>query len=166
MPDSRSVRIGGVTKPELLHQLANAGVQLNEMGQALFADARFTTSTVSCVIETVQVSVAWLGFPSGATFDEIVRAAASHGLSMCPLELAPHLRLQFTDQEEGAEGRAPSQHRAPPGSVTVASVPISDDDEIPKGFYLRRIDGVLWLRGYRSWAGHVWSPEDLLLFQR
>ena len=42
---------------------------------------------------------------------------------------------------------------------------LSDDDEVPKGFYLRRIEGVLWLRGYRAGAEHVWSPDDRLLFR-
>ena len=44
--------------------------------------------------------------------------------------------------------------------------PLDDTDETPKGFYLRRIDGVPWLRGYWSWPGHLWSPEDRRLFAR
>jgi len=163
-PVRRSVRIGGVSKPELLNRLSIAGVQLNEAAHALFADDRFTASADSAIVDAVEVSVAWLGFPSGATFAEVVAAAASHGLALCELELAAHLRLQFTDQPEGAAGQPPSRNRAPPGALTVASVPISEDDEVPKGFYLRRIDGVLWLRGYRSWADHQWSADDVFVF--
>jgi hypothetical protein len=48
----------------------------------------------------------------------------------------------------------------------VASRPLDESEETPKGFYLRRNDGVLWLRGYWSHAGHLWSPEDLLVFSR
>jgi hypothetical protein len=44
------------------------------------------------------------------------------------------------------------------------SAALVEDDEFPKGFYLRRIDGVLWLRGYRSGPAHVWSPDDRLVF--
>ena len=95
---------------------------------------------------------------------DICAAARQHGLAVCPLELGPHLRLALLDQEEGALGRAQTEHRAPPGSLTVVSHPLSDDDETPKGFYLRRIEGELWLRGYRSWAGHIWQPEDVLVF--
>ena len=83
---------------------------------------------------------------------------------LCPLELGPHLRLQFTDQPEGSLGQPVSQNCAPPGSLTVASAPLAQDDETPKGFYLRRIEGVLWLRGYRSWPGHIWSPQDMFVF--
>jgi hypothetical protein len=48
----------------------------------------------------------------------------------------------------------------------VASSPLDDADETPRGFYLRRVEGVPWLRGYRSGPGHVWSPEDLFVFAR
>jgi hypothetical protein len=44
------------------------------------------------------------------------------------------------------------------------SAPLAADDDIPKGFCLRRIDGVLWLRGYRSGPEHIWSPDDRLIF--
>ncbi|WP_280151617.1 hypothetical protein [Piscinibacter sp. XHJ-5] len=161
---SRVIRVGGMAKAELLEKLRDAGVQLNEAARTLFADERFTTSEVSALIETVELSVADLGCGSGATLPQIIERAAGAGLSLCPLELAPHLRLQFMDQPEGFLGHPPSQNRAPPGAITVASEPVAQDDETPKGFYLRRIEGVLWLRGYRSWPGHVWSPEDRFVF--
>ena len=162
----RLIRIGGTNKPELLSQLQLAGVRLNEAAQALFADDRFTTSAVSSLIEIAELSVASLSFHNGATIAQIVEQAAAIGLSLCPLELGPHFRLQYTDQPEGFLGQPPSQHRAPPGSVTVASAPLGEDEDTPKGFYLRTIEGTLWLRGYRSWAGHVWSPEDIFVFSR
>jgi len=160
----RLIRIGGASKPELLSQLEQAGVRLNEAAQELFADDRFTTSAVASLIEIAELSVAGLGFSSGASSAQIVERAGAMGLSLCPLELGPHFRLQYTDQPEGFLGKPPSEHRAPPGSVTVATAPLGEDDDTPKGFYLRRIEGALWLRGYRSWAGHVWSPEDVFAF--
>ena len=163
---TRVVRIGGVSKETLLSRLQAARVQLNEAAQALFADSRFTTQSVSSLVQVVEVTPNALGFPDGATYQEIVERAATRGLLSCPLELAPHLRLQFPDQPEGFIGQPASQHRAPPGSITVASAPIGDAEETPKGFYLRRIEGALWLRGYRSWPGHNWSPQDVLVFSR
>jgi hypothetical protein len=160
------VRIGGASKSELLSKLEEAHVCLNPLAQDLFADARFTTAAVTSVVEVVEVSVGGLGLCGGATFVQIVEQAASTGLSLCPLELGPYLRLQLTDQPEGYLGQPTSQNRAPAGSITVASAPLSEDDQTPKGFYLRRIEGVLWLRAYRSWQGHVWSPEDIFVFAR
>ena len=163
---SRRVLIGGVPKEALLSRLQRAGILLNDAARALFADTRFTTSSTSSLVEAVEVSVGTLGLPDGATYATVVERAATHGLLLCPLELGPHLRLQFTDQPEGFLGQPVTQHCAPPGSVTLASAPLTEDDETPKGFYLRRIDGDLWLRGYRSWPGHHWSPQDVFVFVR
>lgn len=163
---TRSIRIGGVDRSALLAQLVSGGIALNDAARALFTDPRFTTAPAATRIELVELSVGELGLPDGGTFDRIVEQAARSGLSLCPLEVGPHLRLQFADQPEGAAGRAESKGRAPPGSITVASAPLDVDDDTPKGFYLRRIDGVLWLRGYRSWPGHVWSAADVIVFAR
>jgi hypothetical protein len=160
----RHVRIGGATKAELLSDLHAAQVHLNDSALALFENELFTTTSTASIVETVELSAASLGLPSGGTFAQVLDHAARRGLSTCPLELGPHLRLQFVDQPEGFLGHPLSQDRAPPGSVTIASLPPSEDDQVPKGFYLRRIAGVLWLRGYRSWPGHVWSPEDAFVF--
>jgi hypothetical protein len=46
----------------------------------------------------------------------------------------------------------------------VISTELTEDHDVPKGFYLRRIEGALWLRGYRSGPEHVWSPEDRIVF--
>jgi len=162
---ARRICVGGVKKPDLLSQLGSAGVRLNEAAQALFADDRFTTAPVRSFVEIVELPISSLGFHSGTTFAQILERAVACGLALCPLELGPHFRLQYTDQPEGCLGQPPSQHRAPPGSITVTSAPLADDDT-PKGFYLRRIEGVLWLRGYRSRPGHLWDPGDVLAFAR
>jgi len=163
-PAAGTVRIGGMSRGELLEALLERGVRLNDSGRALFADDRFTTSAASLVLRTCQATPASLGFAQGATFADIEARAAGLGLSLCPLELGPHLRLQLLDQPEGSLGHPPSRHRALPGSITVASRPLAQDDATPKGFYLRRIDGVPWLRGYRAGPAHVWSPDDVLVF--
>ena len=163
---ARAVRVGGVSKRELLAQFQRCGIELNEAGQTLFAHDEFRTSETSSVFATVEISVSSLGYAQGATIVQLYARSAERGLSLCPLELAAHLRLQYLDQPEGYSGHPPSHHRAPPGSITVASAQLSEDDDLPKGFYLRRIEGVLWLRGYRSGAEHIWSPEDHFVFCR
>ena len=163
---ARTIRVGGMTKHDLLAQLQDAKIQLNESARVLFTHDKFTTSPAVSHIETVELSVADLGYPEGASIGKIHDRAAECGLSLCPLELAPHLRLQYIDQEEGCIGHPPSKHRAPPGSLTVASRVLTSDDATPKGFYLRRIEGVLWLRGYRSGPNHVWSAADRFVFGR
>ena len=163
-PPSHLVRIGGTSKPELLRQLGEAGVQLNAHALTLFADTRFTPAAAGSTVEIIQVSVASLGFAEGATYSALVERARLAGWFEGPLELGPHLRLALLDQPEGAIGRSAEQGRAPPGAITIASPSLDEEDEFPKGFYLRRIEGTLWLRGYRSWSGHIWGPDDSFAF--
>lgn len=160
------VLVGGMDRSELRKALRLRHVQLNRAAEALLEDRRFTPLGQSQVIEIAHLSVSELGFTKGATYAELTARALESGFAECPLEVGPHLRLQFLDQPEGAAGTQTTHGRAPPGSITIASNPLDDRDETPKGFYLRRIDGELWLRGYWSWPGHVWSPHDVLVFSR
>ena len=159
------VAVGGMTKDDLLAELQRHGVQMNEAGQQLFASDLFQPSAVRRVTGTVEISVRDLGFADGATMPQLHAAAPSRGLTLPPVELGPYLRLHYLDQPEGFEGRHGCFHRAPPGSITIAAPhPAEDDESFPKGFYLRRIEGVLWLRGYWSGLDHVYGPEDRLVF--
>ena len=162
----RTVSVGGVSKLELLDALQRHAIEMNESAERLFASELFTTSETQYVVTTVELSVHNLGFPQGATTAELHAKAQALGLQLCPLELGPHLRLQYLDQPEGYWGMPERQHQAPSGSITVASASLSDDGGFPKGFYLRRIKGVLWLRGYRAGDDHVWEHDDRLLFCR
>jgi hypothetical protein len=160
------VGIGGLSRSGLLAALRARDVHLNRAAETLFADPRFTTLDARRDVEIAALSVAELGFGDGATYAQLVARALDAGLVECPLELGPHLRLQFPDQADGASASPPTRGRAPPGSITVASSPLDDSDETAKGFYLRRADGVSWLRGYWSWPGHVWDPDAVLVFAR
>jgi hypothetical protein len=161
---ARTIQIGGETKTELLARLARNGVELNEAARILFASDKFITSDVRTHLRTVELQVRNLNFPQGATISDVYATAMRLGLRLCPVELGPHLRLQFLDQPEGFLGQPVRQHCAPPGSIAIASEILSDDDEFPKGFYLRRIKGTLWLRGYWSGLEHICDPEDHFVF--
>jgi hypothetical protein len=162
----RTVPVGGLAKSELLQALQRNAILMNESAEQLFASDHFTTAATRYVITTVELTVRDLGFGRGSTIAEIYARAGVLGLGLCPLELGPHLRLQYLDQPEGYWGQPVRQHRAPAGSITIASEPLTEDDDLPKGFYLRRIKGVLWLRGYRSGPGHVWDADDRFIFQQ
>lgn len=160
----RTVEVGGSTKSQLLRKLREQSIHMNRSALRLFRDDRFTTSTARHVLDTVELTVRALGFVRGATASQMFAKARRLGLELCPLELGPHLRLAYRDQPEGSFGAPLRQHKAPVGSLTIASEPLDENLSTPKGFYLRRIDGVLWLRGYTADAAHVWSPEDHLVF--
>lgn len=147
---ARALEIGGLDKAELLSSLHAHGIQFNRYASLLFDDPAFTTSESSRWVQVREVTVAELGLP-GATSAEIFARAKSAGLELCPLELAPRLRLQLLDQAEGPY-------------LTVASRKTRDDETYPNGFYLRRFDGELWLRGYQATSDYIWEPASVFAF--
>lgn len=160
----RNIEIGGYTKSQLIQKLQQHSILMNEYAKRLFADDKFTTSDLAYRLKTIELTVHDLGFPEGATIAQIFKRANEVGLGLCPLELGPHLRLQYLDQPEGYLEKPAFQHQAPYGSITIASEILSEDEDFPKGLYLRRIDGVLWLRGYVSGYEHVWKSDDHFIF--
>lgn len=160
----RTVEIGGLSKSQLIQKLKQHFIQINDYGERLLTDYRFTTSGAKYSLQTVQLTVSGLGFRNGATLLHIFKRANELGLELCPLELGPHLRMQYLDQPEVYLGDSLQLHQAPSGSITIASEILSEDDDFPKGFYLRRINDVLWLRGYRADHLHVWNPYDHFVF--
>lgn len=162
--NGRPVEVGGLTKSQLVRRLRELSIRLNRSAVKLFGDDRFITSDTKYALETVELTVGALGYAQGATSDDIFRRARQLGLELCPLELGPYLRMAYLDQPEGSFGTPPRRHQAPAGSVTIASEPLDEDRDTPKGFYLRRIDGILWLRGYVADATHIWNPGDHLVF--
>lgn len=161
---TRTVEVGGFTKSQLIQKLQEYSIMLNEYGERLLADDKFTTTDTKYSLITIELSVGDLGLFDGATTDQIFKRAGEFGLELCPLELGPYLRLAYLDQPEGYSGNPIKRHQAPSGSITIASEVLTEDDDFPKGFYLRRINDVLWLRGYRADHLHVWNPDDHFIF--
>lgn len=161
---TRTVEVGGHTKPELIQRMQQHSIFMNELAERLFADDNFTTSANPHTLKSVGLTVQGLGLPDGANNPQIFKRANHLGLELCPLELGPHLRLAYLDQPEGYLGKPSRQNQAPYGSITIASEPLTEDDSFPKGFYLRRIKGELWLRGYVADGQHVWAPDDHFIF--
>ena len=109
----RLVAIGGLTKGELLDRLRANSIALNRSAEMIFECDAFVTAQTEYCVSTVELQVQALGFPQGATLADILAKAATIGLSNCPLELGPHLRLQYVNQPEGSIGQAARPHQAP-----------------------------------------------------
>lgn len=139
-------------------------MQLNENARTLLEHPCFARRGVETV-EVLQRTPAQLGLPGGGTLPEILAAARAEGASPCPPDAGPYLRLVLTDQEQAPDSVL-SAGRAPAGALHVLSEPLSEDHEYPKGFYLRVVDGVQWLRGYRCDDEYVWPADSELLLRR
>ncbi|MFD1848896.1 helicase [Oceanobacillus bengalensis] len=161
---TRTIEVGGLTKSQLIQKMQQQSILMNAYGKRLFSEDKFTTSDTKYTLKIVELAIRDLGFPRGATMPQIYKRANELGLELCPLELGPHLRLAYLDQPEGYSGKPSLRHEAPSGSITIASDIISEDDNFPKGFYLRKMSDVLWLRGYIADHLHIWSPDDYFIF--
>lgn len=158
-----SITAGGHTKDNLRQALDQAGIQCNAHADALLDDPRFTISPEPHAATVLFITVAELGLPKGANLPVIFAQAENSGLTLCPLELAVDLRLQWRDQGQSTNHDL-HRHEAPQGAVTVAS-PVADPDPgQPKGYYLRNVGGQLWLRGYICDDEYIWQPADQFAF--
>ena len=157
-----NLEYGGLSKNELLMKLNDSGVLLNEFATTILSSEFFKVSNQKQQITILVTSIKEIGFSEGATIPQIEKNLKNYGLSECPLEIAPYLRLYLKNQKEIKEETV---NQAPSGSLTIFSKPLVEDEDFPKGFYLRNLDGKLWLRGYRCSFDYIWNPNDKLIFQ-
>ena len=157
--------VGGCTRRELREALAEGGVRCNAYAETLLEHGCFDGHSAQSVV-VIQRTVGELGLRSGGSLSQILAAAQNQGLLLCPPDTGPYLRLAMTDQEQAPDSVL-SAGRAPTGAVHVASAPLrEDDDEYPKGFYLRVVDGVSWLRGFRCADEYRHPSESTFAFCR
>jgi hypothetical protein len=162
--DQMEISVGGLSRSTLLSSLSARGILLNAHAETLIDDDAFDSAIPRQVMVTER-SVTDLGLVDGATLPQILEAARQQGLLPCPVDAAPYLRMAWNEQDTSPDS-VMSTGRAPTGALTVATERLSDDDEYPRGFYLRVVDGDAWLRGYRCDDEHLWSPGDRFIFQQ
>jgi len=104
-------------------------------------------------VDLVEVSVASLGFTRNTRYDAICTRAKELGLELCPAEVGPQLRLQYTDQPMGE-------------SIIIAMNAISDRDGDPNVFDVDRVVGDLWLRTHVCAPDSGWSLRSRFVFLR
>lgn len=147
----KEISIGGLTKVELLQQLTEAKIQFNKYAHILFEHTAFLPDDNVKKVQLVKIKPADLNLSNPCSYETIVGEATKLGLSLCPLYLAAFLRLQYLDQSEGPY-------------LTIASAKPENDDSSPVGLYIRNIENVLWLRGYRAEGDCEWPSENEFIF--
>lgn len=158
------VDYGGVSLARLCQQLEEQQIHLNAYANQLLRHHHLSLSADKQRTTCVIVSLKELGLTQGGSLTEIFAAAPSYGLTDCTLEMALHFRLSY-HQLANSTGLK-SQGKAPAAAITIASMPLEKTDDFPKGFYIRRIDGCDWLRGYTCDGLYQFAQDDLFLFKR
>jgi hypothetical protein len=143
--------LGRLDAASLRQALVDAGVLFNAYASRLFDEGLVAPSPAHTRVRVVVRSAAELGAPEGDTLDGLIERARTSGLVPGPLELAAYLRLAWLDQPLGVR-------------VTVPSLRPTPDETAPRGFYLRRDEHGIWLRGYVASDDWVFPPTEALAF--
>lgn len=152
--------VGGLSRDELRQRLEASAIQLNAHAETLLEHSCFDERAPE-VVTVTQRRVDDLSLPEGGTLPAVIAAALRQDLQLCPPETGPYLRLAMTSQPKAPDSVL-SAGRVPTGALHVVSAPLSAYHEFPKGFYLRAVDGVSWLRGFRCDDEYVWPPESVI----
>lgn len=149
----KEISVGGLTKETLIQQLVDAGVQFNKYASILFEHRSFFPGTETEKVKLVKVNLSDLSLNNPCSFQDIINAALSLGLGLCPLYLGAFLRLEYLDQPEGAY-------------LTIVSPQPENDENYPTGFYIRNFENSLWLRGYHVVGDPEWPLNNEFIFRK
>ena len=136
---------------EYRKSLKSNGFKIDDWADDILGKSSFATDEIE--IELVKVSAAELGFKNGASRKDIYDRALKLGLSSCPNEIGPALRLQYTDQPMNEW-------------LLVAMEPIPDSDGDLVVFVSARDIRGLWLNGYDGDPDGLWGADRRWVFLR
>lgn len=164
----QNIEIGGKDEQELENLLERSGFQIYGYAKSMMEHNDFKRSLREPdpkqpdwkkwklkspeEAKLIRLRVEDLGFPSGATTDQIYVRAEELGLELCPPEVGPQFRLQYTNQPMNEY-------------VYVGMKQISGSGGSPDVFVVERDDGGSWLNG--GWAGPTgeWDAGSEFVFR-
>jgi hypothetical protein len=94
-----SIEIGETSKEQLLAALSQKNMLVSEYAEKLMKSEDFQITPNKEHINLISLAVGNLGFLQGATTDEIYTKALSLGLKLCPAEVGPQLRIDYTGKD-------------------------------------------------------------------
>ena len=140
------------TADDFRRALKDGGFRIGDRGNDILGKSAFTMATEETEVDLVVVSVAELGFETGAYCEGIYKRAQELELELCPPEVGPQLRLQYKDQPMGE-------------CLLIGMEPISDSDShYPNVFSVEHDSGSLWLCSSLGHSGHFRTGGDRWVF--
>jgi len=125
-----------INSPEKVEkELVNKNMYLSDWGKDILYKTKFSQEKKE--YNLVRFTVEQLGFPNGATTEQIYQRAQDLGLELCPAEVGPHLRLQASDKDW----------------MLIAMKQIADRNSDPDVFLLGWDGAQLGLDGYTAKPG-------------
>jgi hypothetical protein len=147
----QQIEIGGKTREQLQQELKQKGVNVSSYAEDMMKSPDFSTLPIAQMLDTVRLKVGDLGLSRYPTTDQVYKKAQELGLDLCPPEVGPRLRLQYTDQPMGEW-------------LYVGMKQITDSDGYPNVFDLERDGAGLWLRDGWASPDNLWNPSSEFVF--
>lgn len=155
-----------VAQGAVLDVLNANSIQVNEYARVFFSHRHFDAESLAPQITLVLCSLAELGIARDAVLTEIAAKARARGLCLCHAGTGLFLRLAYVQQPQSRNPVLSGAQRSPDGAVVAFSEFLEQDDDFPKGLYLRNVDGQLWLRGYVCDDEYRWPADTIFAFEK
>lgn len=139
--------------PAFQKAIEGKGMKVSRWAGDMLKSPDFKVADERVDVDLVEVPVSGLGFNKNTRYDAICTRAQEFGLELCPAEVGPQLRLQYTDQPSGEY-------------LQIAMKTISGSGGYPNVFRVSRDDDVLWLFGDGGGAVSEWGPDGRFVFFR
>jgi len=137
-----------INSPELAEEsFKEKNIYLSDWGKDILYKTEFSKEKQK--YELVRFTVEQLGFPKGATTDEIYKKAEELGLELCPAEVGPHLRLQYSGKDW----------------MRIAMKQITDRAGNPLVFNLPWYGAQLELHAFNASPASWWDPAYNFVFR-
>ncbi len=147
----KTITVGGKSRDELLAALETGGFKVGDWSKDMMTKKSFVITPKPVEVDLVAATVAELGFPLGATTRQIRDRIKKIGGSLCPPDLAAHLRLAYADQPRGEY-------------LWVAMEQITVSGGYPGVFGVDHDDVGRWLFSSGARPDDRWRPSDRIVF--
>lgn len=157
--------LGGEAKTEIIDELekrkkseGNDKIYLSGGAESMLKKPEFFVLEKKEWMYFVKLRVADLGFPDGATTEEIYQKAGDLGLELCPPETGPRIRLDYEKIFQKAQ---------PSGEYfRIAMKQIFDAGGSPRVWLVHRDDdGKAWLHGHWAKPERRWDADYGFVFR-
>lgn len=153
-PTWRTIKLGTHKNVKALKKaITDASQQISDWSNDIMGKPAFTLASEEISIDLVTATVAELGFTGNTRYDAICARIRELDYELCPAEVGPQLRRQYTDQ--------------PPHEVLVVAMEaISGSDGDLFVFRVRHSRGGRWLSTYFGRPDYLFGPGNRFVFRR
>jgi hypothetical protein len=154
-PTWKTIKLGtGLKKADDFRKaIKAAGMKISDCANDILGKPAFTASETEQEVDLVVATPKELGFNGNATYRDICNKAIELGFELCPAEVGPQLRKQYTDQPKDEW-------------LVVAMEPITVSHGYLDVFRVGHDGAGLWLGANLGGPDDVWRADDRFVFVR